>query len=76
MAPEEEFDARLALFTATLAAYMARTLDRNGLLDDETRRLIHLYLPLLAKDAERCADNDETAELLDLLVAVLPPSQR
>lgn len=74
MNPLDEFYERLALFNTSMTAHMARILDRNGLLDDETRRLINAVLPGLAECAERCAD-EQVEQLLDLLVEVLPPRQ-
>lgn len=75
MDPLEEFHDRAVLFSLSMVAHMARILDRHDLLDEETRALIHATLPGLAESAERCPD-DATAELVDLLVAILPPAQR
>ncbi|WP_343518118.1 hypothetical protein [Sphingomonas sp.] len=72
MEPDEVFDRLTAGFTLNMVAHMARILERAGLMDDETRDLIHRQLPILAEVASRCDDNDTRAEHLDLLVSILP----
>lgn len=74
MDPTDELYDRLTLFNTSMVAHMARILDRNGLLDDATRKLIHLYLPQIAENAERVGD-EETAQVVDQLVEILPPSR-
>jgi hypothetical protein len=72
MDPIDEFHDRLTLFSVSMVAHMARILDRHGLMDDETRRLIHANLRLLSESAENCRDDDTSAEMVDLLVSILP----
>jgi len=72
MDPIEEFHDRLNLFNVSMVAHMARILDRAGLMDEETRRLIHYNLRQLSETAARIEDDDTSAELVDLLVSILP----
>lgn len=73
MDPLDEFHEATGLFAITMVAHMARILDRAGLLDDATRRLIHGGLHQLSEIAERCPGEEQIPLLVDQWVGILPP---
>lgn len=72
MDPIDEFHESLGLFNASMVAHMARILERHGLLDDETRRLIHYGLRQLEETAAKLEGSHDLSDHVDLLLSILP----
>lgn len=76
LTPIEDYENQLLLSTFSLASHALRLLDKNGLLDDQARTVIRSQLMLLSDKAAAVPGGDWVFEHLDVLVQILPPTQR